>query len=236
MPVALITGASRGLGRQTAITLSANGYSVIVNYASSDKEAEDLIKTLRHNSIALKADVGDSRQVRAMADKIKEEFGTLDVIINNAGITKDNLLLKQTGPEWDSVIRTNLRGCFNVIKTLSPLLIQAGGGHILNISSYSGIKGKAGQAAYSASKAAILGLTVSAALELSEHNIRVNAVLPGYMLTEMGAMARKAAENAKRESILSKLSQPQEVADFILYMLKTQNISGQIFSLDSRIS
>jgi len=235
MPVALITGASRGLGRQTAITLSANGYSVAVNYASSDKEAEDLIKTIGNNSIALKADVGDSKQVRAMADKIKKEFGRLDVIINNAGITKDNLLLKQTEQEWDSVIRTNLRGCFNVIKTLSPLIIQSGGGHILNISSYSGIKGKAGQAAYSASKAAILGLTASAAHELSEYNIRVNAVLPGYMMTEMGAMALKAAENARGESILNKLSQPQEVAEFILYVVKTQNISGQVFSLDSRI-
>ena len=235
MPVALITGASRGLGRQTAITLSANGYSVAVNYASSDKEAEDLIKTIGNNSIALKADVGDNKQVRAMADKIKKEFGRLDVIINNAGITKDNLLLKQTEQEWDSVIRTNLRGCFNVIKTLSPLIIQSGGGHILNISSYSGIKGKAGQAAYSASKAAILGLTASAAHELSEYNIRVNAVLPGYMMTEMGAMALKAAENARGESILNKLSQPQEVAEFILYVVKTQNISGQVFSLDSRI-
>ena len=235
MPVALITGASRGLGRQTAITLSANGYSVAVNYASSDKEAEDLIKTIGNNSIALKADVGDSKQVWAMADKIKKEFGRLDVIINNAGITKDNLLLKQTEQEWDSVIRTNLRGCFNVIKTLSPLIIQSGGGHILNISSYSGIKGKAGQAAYSASKAAILGLTASAACELSEYNIRVNAVLPGYMMTEMGAMALKAAENARGESILNKLSQPQEVAEFILYVVKTQNISGQVLSLDSRI-
>jgi len=235
MPVALITGASRGLGRQTAITLSANGYSVAVNYASSDEEAEDLIKTIGNNSIALKADVGDSKQVRAMADKIKKEFGRLDVIINNAGITKDNLLLKQTEQEWDSVIRINLRGCFNVIKTLSPLIIQSGGGHILNISSYSGIKGKAGQAAYSASKAAILGLTASAAHELSEYNIRVNAVLPGYMMTEMGAMALKAAENARGESILNKLSQPQEVAEFILYVVKTQNISGQVFSLDSRI-
>lgn len=235
MPVALITGASRGLGKQTALILSAQGYSVAANYISNDKEADNLIKTIGNNSVALKADVGDIRQVRAMADKIKKEFGRLDVIINNAGITKDNLLLKQTELEWDTIIRTNLKGCFNVIRALSPLMVQSGGGHIINISSYSGVKGKAGQAAYSASKAAMLGLTVSAAQELSEYNIRMNAIMPGYMMTEMGTKARKAADNAKEESVLKKLSQPKEVADFILYLVKTENISGQVFSLDSRI-
>lgn len=235
MPVALITGASRGLGKKTALTLSADGYSVVANYVSSDKEADNLIKAMGNNSVALKADVGDIRQVRTMADKIKKEFGRLDVIINNAGITKDNLLLKQTELEWDSIMTTNLKGCFNVIRALSPLMIQSGGGHIINISSYAGIKGKAGQAAYSASKAAIAGLTVTAARELSEYNIQVNAIMPGYMMTEMGTKARKAAEKAQEESILKKLSQPKEAADFILYLVKTENISGQVFGLDSRI-
>jgi 3-oxoacyl-[acyl-carrier protein] reductase len=235
MPVALITGASGGLGKQTALVLSAYGYTVAANYVSSHKEADNLIRAIGNNSAALKADVGDITQVRAMAEEIQKTFGKLDVIINNAGITRDNLLLKQTEDEWDSIIRTNLKGCFNVISTLSPLMIQSGGGSIINISSYSGMKGKAGQSAYSAAKAAILGLTVSAAQELSEYNIRVNAILPGYMMTEMGRMARKAAEDAEKKSVLKKLSQPKEVADFILYLLTTQNISGQIFSLDSRI-
>ena len=235
MPVALITGASRGLGRQIALALSEDGYSVSVNYVSSSTEAAHLIETTGRNSVALRADVGDSRQVRAIAEEIKREFGRLDVIINNAGIAKDHLLLKQTELEWDSVIRTNLTGCFNVIRTLSPLMIESGGGHIINISSYSGLKGQAGQAAYSASKAALLGLTISAAQELSEYNIRVNAVLPGYMMTEMGAGAQKASEKVKNVSILKKLSQPREVADFILQLVKTENISGQIFNLDSRI-
>jgi NAD(P)-dependent dehydrogenase (short-subunit alcohol dehydrogenase family) len=114
-------------------------------------------------------------------------------------------------------------------------MIESGGGHIINISSYSGLKGKAGQAAYSASKAALFGLTMSAAKELSEYNIRVNAILPGYMMTEMGTGARKASEKAKNDSILKILSQPAEVADFILHLVKTENISGQIFNLDSRI-
>jgi 3-oxoacyl-[acyl-carrier protein] reductase len=235
MPVALITGASRGLGRQIALALSENGYSVSVNYRSSSAKAAQLMEKTGRSSVALRADVGDSRQVRAIAEEIKREFGRLDVIINNAGITKDHLLLKQTELEWDSVIRTNLTGCFNVIRTLSPLMIESGGGHIINISSYSGLKGQAGQAAYSASKSALLGLTISAAQELSEYNIRVNAVLPGYMMTEMGAGAQKALEKVKNMSILKKLSQPREVADFILQLVKTENISGQIFNLDSRI-
>ena len=235
MPVALVTGASRGLGRQIALALSENGYSVSVNYRSSSAKAAQLMEKTGRSSVALRADVGDSRQVRAIAEEIKREFGRLDVIINNAGITKDHLLLKQTELEWDSVIRTNLTGCFNVIRTLSPLMIESGGGHIINISSYSGLKGQAGQAAYSASKSALLGLTISAAQELSEYNIRVNAVLPGYMMTEMGAGAQKALEKVKHMSILKKLSQPREVADFILQLVKTENISGQIFNLDSRI-
>jgi 3-oxoacyl-[acyl-carrier protein] reductase len=235
MPVALVTGASRGLGKQIAFTLSAQGYSVIANYAASDTEAHALVKTLGNNSIALRADVGDMNQVQKMAGKIEKSFGRIDAIINNAGITKDNLLLRQTESEWNSIVKTNLNGCFNVIRTMSPLVIQSGGGHIINISSYSGVKGKAGQAAYSSSKAAILGLTLAAAQELSGYNIKVNALLPGYIMTEMGMKFGKASEMAKEESILNTLSQPQETADFILYLLKTKNITGQVFCLDSRI-
>jgi 3-oxoacyl-[acyl-carrier protein] reductase len=142
MPVALITGASRGLGKQLALTLSAHGFSIAVNYICSDKEADALVGRLGHNSVALRADVGDMKQVRDMAGKIEKAFGRLDIVINNAGITKDNLLLKQTEQEWDSILRTNLGGCFNIIKTMSPLMIQSGGGHIINISSYSGRREK----------------------------------------------------------------------------------------------
>jgi 3-oxoacyl-[acyl-carrier protein] reductase len=235
MRVALVTGASRGLGRQIALALSENGYSVAANYLSSQKQAETLIRAIGNNSAAFKADVGDIGQVRVMAENIRNRFGRLDAIINNAGITKDNLLLRQTESEWDRIISTNLKGCFNVIRTMSPLMIQSGGGSIINISSYSGAKGRAGQPAYSASKAAILGLTRSAAQELAQYHVRVNAVLPGYMETGMGTAARNAAKIAVEESILNKLSVPHEAADFILYLVKTGNISGQIFSLESRV-
>jgi 3-oxoacyl-[acyl-carrier protein] reductase len=233
--VALITGGTRGFGKELALRLSEQGYSVVVNYVSSEESANQLVKTLGNNSAAIRADVGDIDQIRSMHEKIKEKFGRLDVIINNAGIAKDNLLIKQTESEWDEVIRTNLKGCFNVISVLAPLMIGSGGGHIISISSFSGLKGKAGQAAYSASKAGILGLTRSAANELSEYNIRVNAIVPGYMLTEMGKSALKAAKKAEAESILRRSAEPAEAAEFIMILLKTGNITGQIINLDSRI-
>jgi 3-oxoacyl-[acyl-carrier protein] reductase len=235
MPVALITGASRGLGKQFALALSAEGYAIAVNYASSHKEATDLVEKLGSNSFAIKADVGNMGEVRTMAEKIRENFGRLDLLVNNAGMGRDDLLIKQQERDWDAVIRTNLKGCFNCIKTCAPIIIQSGGGHIINISSYSGVKGKAGQSAYSASKAALLGLTFSAARELSEYNIRVNAVLPGYLMTDMGRRAQKASEKAREDSILKKLSACREVAEFVLYLVKTEHISGQVLSLESRL-
>jgi 3-oxoacyl-[acyl-carrier protein] reductase len=236
MPVALVTGASRGFGSGLAKALSAEGYSVALNYRTSDKEAFGLLHEMgKADALLVKADVGDMKQVERMAAEIEKKFGRLDVIINNAGVTMDNLLLRQSEKEWDETIRTNLRGCFNIMQVLSPVIARSGGGHIVTISSYSGVKGKAGQAAYSASKAAVLGLTRTAAIELAEHNIRVNAVLPGYMATGMGTGAERAMGKAKQDSVLGKLSDPGEVAAFILYLLKTKNITGQVFGLESRI-
>ena len=232
---ALITGASRGLGKQIALTLSARGYQVAVNYATSEKEAFDVAERAGGMSFALRADVGAARQVKEMAIQIEKRFGRLDAVINNAGITKDNLLLRQSEDDWDRVINTNLKGCFNVMKVMAPLMKKSGGGHILNISSYSGVKGKAGQAAYSASKAALIGLSHTVARELAPYGIRVNVLLPGYMMTEMGTGAQRAMEKAQEDSISKDLSDPQEVAEFVAYLLGTTNITGQVFSLDSRI-
>jgi 3-oxoacyl-[acyl-carrier protein] reductase len=236
MPVALVTGASRGLGRELSKALSEEGYSVALNYRAADKEAHTLLDEIAGpGALLVKADVGDAEQVERMAAEIEKKFGRLDVIINNAGITRDNLLLRQSETEWDETIRTNLKGCFNVIKALSPAIARSGGGHIVTISSYSGVKGKAGQSAYSASKAAVLGLTRCAAIEFAGHDIRVNAVLPGYMETGMGTGAEKAMGKAKKDSVLGTLSDTGEVAAFILYLLKTRNITGQVFGLESRI-
>jgi len=235
MKVALITGGGSGLGKHISRALFGQGYHIAVNYLNSRAEAEEIIAPAGDRAISLKVDVGDSSQVRKMIEQIETSFGRLDVLINNAGIAKDSLLIKQTEAEWDSVIRTNLTGSFNSIRAAAPLMIKSGGGHIINISSYSGLKGRAGQAAYSASKAGLIGLTISAAHELAEQNIRVNAVVPGYMLTGMGASSVRAVKQAEEESILKTLSGPAEVACCIALIAGMDYITGQVLSLDSRI-
>ncbi|MDA8241917.1 MAG: SDR family oxidoreductase [Nitrospiraceae bacterium] len=235
MRVALVTGASRGLGREIALALAGRGHAVFVNYLYAEREAAEVVRKAGPDAVAVKADVTDPGQVQAMADRISQEAGRLDVIVNNAGVTKDNLLVRQSEKEWDLLIRTNLNGCFHVIRSLAPLMVKSGGGHIVNISSRSGLIGKAGQAAYSAAKAALLGVTRTSAAELALYNIRVNAVLPGYMKTEMGTSAEKAIETAKEASLLKRLSAPAEVADFVAYLVGTESVTGQVFSLDSRV-
>jgi len=235
MKVALITGGARGLGRHISRAFLEQGYHIAVNYLNSEKEAEEIIAHAGDRALSLKADVGDSSQVNKMLERIEQTFGRLDVLINNAGIAKDSLLIKQTENDWDAVIRTNLTGCFNVLRAAAPLMIKSGGGHIINISSWSGAKGKAGQAAYSASKAGLVGLTISAAHEFAEHNIMVNAVVPGYMLTGMGATAITAMKQAQEQSVMKTLSEPSEVARCIALVAGMGYITGQVISLDSRI-
>lgn len=230
-----MTGGSKGLGRETAITLADRGCNVALNYNRSKTEAATLVQGIGAAAIAVKADVGDLKQVIDMADIVCKKWGRVDALINNAGITRDGLLIKYKEADWDEVLRTNLKGCFNTIKAFVPLMIKSGGGHIINISSASGLKGKAGQAAYAASKAALIGLTYTMAEELGEYNIRVNAILPGYMPTAMGSEAEKAMEEAIEASVLKKLSGPCEAAAFISNFITTSSITGQIFRLDSRI-
>lgn len=230
---ALITGGARGLGREVSLALASEGYAVAVNYLRSEREAAALSKSLGE-SFALAGDVADPAAVGRMVAEVRERWGRLDVLVNNAGSTADAILVKLKEADWDRVMATNLKGCFNTIKAFAPILKLSGGGHIVNISSISGTRGKEGQAAYSASKAAVLGLTVSAARELSEYNIRVNAVLPGYMPTEMGKASERAMEKARADSVLGSLSEPRDVAAFISWLVGTENITGQVFTLDSR--
>lgn len=232
--VALVTGASRGLGREIALMLGRTGFGVAVNFRSDEAHATEVAARIGLNALLIRADVGDSLEVEDMARLIKERWGRLDVLINNAGITRDSLLVKQSEADWDAVIRTNLKGCFNTARALAPLLISSGGGHIVNVSSYSGLRGKKGQAAYAASKSALIGFTYALASELGRYNIRVNAVLPGYMQTAMGISAPEAMARAKADSMLGRLSNPAEVAGFIAWLIGAGNITGEVFTIDSR--
>lgn len=233
--VAVVTGASRGLGKEIASTLGRAGYHIGVNYHLSKKEADEVVSSMAIPSMALKADVGNLREVGQMASEVYERWGRVDVLVNNAGITKDGLLIRHKESDWDEVIRVNLKGCFNTIKSFVPFMISSGGGHIIHISSYSGLRGKVGQTAYSASKASVIGLTVSLAKELAQYNIKVNAVLPGYMPTQMGSRAKEAMKKAAEESIVGTLSNPEAVSGFIAFLATTCTVTGQVFSLDSRI-
>lgn len=231
--VVLITGGTGGLGREVVSAFYENGCRIVINYFESEMSADKLALLMNDKAISVKADVRRFEEVLRMAEFVREKWGRVDVLINNAGIAKDAILIKQSEDDWDRVLAVNLRGAFNCIKACAPLMKK--GGHIINISSYSGLKGKKGQTAYSASKAALLGLTKTAAIELAKHRIRVNAVLPGYMPTKMGIKAGESLTRAKEASLLNTLSDPKEAARFIVYLAGTENITGQIFCLESRI-
>jgi 3-oxoacyl-[acyl-carrier protein] reductase len=235
MRVAVVTGAARGLGREVAIILGRTGYNVAINYHRSPDEAAKVVAGMGVGSMAVKADVSSFREMEEMAGRVCEKWGTIDVLINNAGIARDRLMIKHGEDDWDEVLRVNLKGCFNAVKAVLPSMIQAGRGHIVNVSSRSGLRGKAGQAAYSASKASVIGLTYSLAKELGAYNIKVNCVLPGYMRTGMGMCAEEAMKRAREESVIGCLSDPGEVAGFIAYLVTTETVTGQVFSLDSRL-
>lgn len=233
--VALVTGGSRGLGKEVALKLGNIGYNVAVNYVKEPSHVGEVSNHTSNNSLTIKAEVSDMTQVMSMAEEIKKKWGNLDLLVNNAGIIRDSLLIKATEEDWEEVLNINLKGCFNTVKAFAPILKNRGGGHIVNISSRSGLTGNSGQSAYSASKAALVGFTRSLASELGQFNIRVNAVIPGYMQTDMGMKSTSAIKRAKEKSFLGKLSDPAEVASFIAWLAGTEGITGQVFSLDSRM-
>jgi 3-oxoacyl-[acyl-carrier protein] reductase len=230
---AIITGGARGLGRTLSLAFHSAGYNVAATFFSSEENAGKLSGLSEGRFMTVRTDVGKTDEMQAMAEEVSRRWKVADVLVNNAGVSCDSLLLKQSEEDWEKTMTINLKGVFNAIRAFVPLMKH--GGHIINISSYSGLKGKTGQAAYSASKAALLGLSRSAAIELAPAGIRVNAILPGYMATDMGKASAGALSGAREESLLKTLSDPEEVSDFVLYLSGTSNITGQIFSLDSRI-
>lgn len=237
--VVLITGASRGLGRAMAIRFGKAACKVAINYWQNRDAALAVVKEIANSggeAFPFCADVRSSAEVNSMIHTIDERWGTLNILINNAAITKDDLLPRVKIRDWDDAIATNLTGTFNTIRAVSPYMKKDKEGHIINISSWAGLKGRAGQAAYSASKAGLLGLTKSAALELGEFNIQVNAVLPGFMRTDMAQnLSGTDKEKMTSSNVLRREQDISEVAEFVYNLSLMKNISGQVLNIDSRV-
>ncbi|MBF0521080.1 MAG: SDR family oxidoreductase [Nitrospirae bacterium] len=231
MPIALVTGASGGLGKEIALALLNESTDVIATYNTNKISIEGYEKTLH----TLKADLRNKTDVTKIADYVRKKFGKLDYLINSAGVSRDGLIVNYPESNWDEVIAVNLTGVFYVIREMVPFLINSDNPHIINISSRSGIRGSAGQCAYSASKAALIGLSMSLSKELSEFNIKVNTILPGFLNTAMGHLNETALKRAETESVLGTLSSTKEAAMLIATILKTTRVTGQFFTLDSRL-
>ncbi|NOX20279.1 MAG: SDR family NAD(P)-dependent oxidoreductase [Nitrospirae bacterium] len=234
MRVALVTGASGGLGSALASGLDRMGFRVIIHYHSNVEAASGLAKRLKNSPILIRADLSNYEEVKGASEKLRAETDRLDLIVNNASITHDALLLRLKESEWDRVVKVNLKGAFNTVKHFCPLMIESGGGHIINISSFSGLRGKAGQAAYASTKAALIGFSLTLARELSGYNIKVNTIVPGYLPVGMGARAEEAMKRARLDSLLDSLSNTERVVEFIGFLIK-HDITGQVFCLESRI-
>ncbi len=236
--VALITGASRGIGKSIAQRFVQEGATVAFTYRSSDEKAEALEKELTASggtAKGFKSDAGNLEQSEALVKDVVEAFGTVDILINNAGITRDTLLMRMSEDQWDDIMQVNLKSCFNLTKGVLRTMLKARSGSIINMSSVVGIQGNAGQANYAASKAGILGFTKSVALELGSRNIRCNAIAPGFIETEMTEALDEATVQGWRDAIpLKRGGKPEDVADACVFLASDMStyITGQTLSVD----
>lgn len=235
---ALVTGAGRGIGKAIALELAAKGAFVIVNYNGSKEAAEQTvaeIKAAGGDAIAYQCSVSDYEACGAMITALIKEYAHIDILVNNAGITRDGLLMKMSEEDFDAVINTNLKGCFNTIRHMSRYFLKQRAGKIINISSVSGILGNAGQANYSASKAGVIGLTKAVARELASRGINVNAVAPGFVETDMtDTLSDSVKENLKSQIPLGKIGHPQDIAKAVAFLASpdANYITGQVLSVD----
>ncbi len=234
----LVTGGSRGIGRSIALRLADFGADVAITYARSADAANDVVKEIEakgRKGKAFQADAVDFEQAEKVIAEIAEEFGKIDVLVNNAGITKDNLILRMSEDQWDDVITTNLKSIFNYSKAAARPMMRNRGGSIINISSVVGISGNAGQTNYSASKAGIIGFTKSYAKELASRNIRANVIAPGYILTDMtDQLDEKVLEGIKAETPLGRAGESNEVADAVVFLASDMSsyITGETIRVD----
>ncbi|QKZ13100.1 3-oxoacyl-[acyl-carrier-protein] reductase [Spirosoma sp. KUDC1026] len=236
--VALITGASRGIGRAMALKFAQEGATVAFTYLSSVEKGqalEDELRAFGGEAKGYRSDASDYKAAEELINQVITDFGKLDVLINNAGITKDGLLMRMTEEQWDSVINVNLKSVFNLTKAATKSMMKARAGSIINLTSVVGIRGNAGQANYAASKAGIIGFTKSVALELGSRNIRSNAIAPGFIETEMtGEVNEKAVEEWKQSIPMKRGGLPEDVANCAVFLASDMSayITGQVLQVD----
>lgn len=235
---ALITGATRGIGKQIAITLAKQGYNIALNYRKENEELENTKKEIEKIGVqilAVKGDVANFEDCENFVKQVIERFGQIDVLVNNAGITKDMLLMRMKKEDFEQVIDTNLVGTFNVTKNVVPYMMKARSGRIINISSVVGISGNAGQTNYSASKAGIIGFTKSFAKEIASRNILVNAVAPGFIETNMTDVLKDDVKQEIAKNIpLKRMGTTQDVANVVKFLASDDSsyITGQVINVD----
>jgi 3-oxoacyl-[acyl-carrier protein] reductase len=234
----LVTGASRGIGRAIALYFAKNGAKVAVNYSGSEAKANEVVDEIKANggtAFAIKADISNSEDVTNMVKSVIDEFGTLDVLVNNAGITRDNLIMRMKEEDWDAVINTNLKGVFLTTKAVTRQMMKQRQGRIINIASIVGVSGNAGQANYVAAKAGVIGLTKTSAKELSSRGITVNAIAPGFIETDMtGKLEEGIKEDMLRNIPLARFGQPDDIAAAAVFLASDSSsyITGQTLHVD----
>ena len=235
--VALITGASRGIGEAIAVKFAEHGANIAFTFLSSEERAKALEERLAAMGVkakGYKSDAGDFKAGEQLANDVVKEFGTIDICVNNAGISRDNLLLRLTPEQWDEVMQANLKSVYNLTKQVIRPMMKARSGSIINLSSIVGVKGNAGQSAYAASKAGIIGFTKSIAQEIGSRNIRCNVIAPGFIETDMTHYLKDGGAEKWFEKIpLGRFGKPEEVADTALFLASDMSkyMTGQVLSI-----
>jgi 3-oxoacyl-[acyl-carrier protein] reductase len=236
--VVLVTGGTRGIGRAISLEFAKKGAKLVVNYTSSEEKAKALVEELEAlgcEAIAVQADVSKDEDAQRLTSEAVKRFGRIDVLVNNAGITRDNLLIRMKEADWDDVMNVNLKGTFLMSKAVGKLMLKQRSGVMVNLTSVVGIMGNAGQANYSASKAGVIGLTKSLAREFASRGVRVNAVAPGYILTDMtSVLSEDAISNFASQIPLSRPGTPEDVAKVVCFLSSQDSayMTGQVIHVD----
>lgn len=236
--VAIVTGASRGIGRAVALKLAQAGAKVVINYAGNVKAAEEVLESIQHlngEAILVQGDVSKASDMEGLIKQTLEQFGRIDILVNNAGITRDNLLMRMKEDDWDAVLNTNLKGVYYCTKAVAKIMMKQRYGKIVNMTSVVGVTGNAGQSNYAAAKAGVIGFTKSMAKELASRNITVNAVAPGFIATDMTKNLPDAVKETMAGEIpLARLGQPDDIGNAVLFLASdfSSYITGQTLHVD----